>query len=267
MNSLFSHECKCFLVCFSFVTIVLVLLQCLIRKIRLIADVYWKLTMCQILCSGLYIYINSFNPHTTHKTKYVYDRYFTDDVTETWIGKLLAERDRVRMVMRAKLETWAAPSQSVLRTFIGSSVIPFTIIGTWVEEMLGARTRAKDTAKQWNPCWGNVPKGREVDGARGGWVNKGPEDLLIPMVAVKSVLPTRRGLGPLCQACYPQSQSPLPPGAWVKERKSMEKTQPLLIKLAGMLCSQAIGKNCSHDLHSYVRGKRTHQNLARPNSL
>lgn len=181
MNSLFSHECKCFLVCFSFVTIVLVLLQCLIRKIRLIADVYWKLTMCQILCSGLYIYINSFNPHTTHKTKYVYDRYFTDDVTETWIGKLLAERDRVRLVMRAKLETWAAPSQPVLRTFIGSSIIPFTIIGTWVEEMLGARTRAKDTAKQWNPCWGNVRKGREVDGTRGGWVNKGPEDLLMPM--------------------------------------------------------------------------------------
>ena len=47
--------------------------------------------------------------------------------------------------------------------------------------MLGARTRAKDTAKQRNPCWGNVPKGRELDGARGGRVNKGPEDLLIPV--------------------------------------------------------------------------------------
>ncbi|XP_057389288.1 uncharacterized protein LOC130705647 [Balaenoptera acutorostrata] len=53
-----------------------------------------------------------------------------DGVTETWIGKLLAESDRVRLVMRAKLETWAAPSHSVLRTFIGSSIIPFAIIGT-----------------------------------------------------------------------------------------------------------------------------------------
>ena len=84
---------------------------------------------CNRYCAWGFIYILT-HLITTHKTKYVYYRYFTDGVTETWIGKLLAESDRVRLVMRAKLETWAAPSHSVLRTFIGSSIIPFAIIGT-----------------------------------------------------------------------------------------------------------------------------------------
>ena len=41
MNDLFSHEGKFFVVCFCFslITSVLVLLQCLLRKIRLIANI------------------------------------------------------------------------------------------------------------------------------------------------------------------------------------------------------------------------------------
>lgn len=51
--------------------------------------------------------------------------------------------------------------------FKGLLRIPFAITVSWVEEkMLGARSRAKGTTKQWNHWWGQVSKGREMDGNR-----------------------------------------------------------------------------------------------------